>query len=873
MTFATEVIISGFVSKVVNNCFDVTWDKIKRAVKDKNNKHQSLESQIYNITVDVFNRITNNQYKNNQEKIYEAAEILLLGYKNIERDDIEVLKSSLKLFYPDVDNDKCMEFIKLLYQELSQDVYEVLYREIRLLQEEQESRKTTRIEEKVNEIKSGLDDLKISSQIQSISQNNAPKQKAKNRTQEYADKWNSNMFLNNFNKRDENAGVNVKLSEVYLEEHLPQYIWGHNINPSSDLKTLLSDYIEKKIDNNMLLILGQPGIGKSTLITWITAIFADKLDEIMVYQFAADLKDVDWLNQNILDEILIILGLSYDDLNGKTLILDGFDEVNIRGDRNEILDNINLDLNKRRKAENFSLIITCRENYIRYLYFVKYTYITLQPWDEKQIKSFCTCFQEKTKDVISEHTMTRVLENKQIFGIPLILYMILALNISMEKEGSIVDVYDKIFSLKGGIYDRCINNVDYADMHRIGEIKKQIHQISREIAIWMFENNSDEAYIPQKEYEKICNDIKEGEQENENLKRDFKIGSFFRLVKYCEGTETEELYFVHRSIYEYFVAEAIYNSIKEALIELSEESKEQFAGNIAVYLKQGQITNTIGEYLQYMIMKLYQSLNVEKKELFYQWWESVVNMMMISGMFYYTKRNIQDYKSVIYKEVQCFVNILIILRLLRKIGKSNFIIQDADKAVVEIYIKLILVQPTKYKYINLSNMPLEKLNLVEADLKQANLRGADLREANLKEANLRKADLREAYLEKTNFSEADLIHADLVKADLGHAYLYKANLTEANLEGANLIRANLEEANLERANLKGVHLIGVNWKGTNLKSAKLDDSFWLKFGVEEALSLLKQACFHYINVYGDDNKARKVYRSELFPDEDIVTNE
>ena len=47
-------------------------------------------------------------------------------------------------------------------------------------------------------------------------------------------------------------------------------------------------------------------------------------------------------------------------------------------------------------------------------------------------------------------------ENKKILGIPLILYMVVALNISIDKEGSIVDVYDKIFSLDGGIYDRCI---------------------------------------------------------------------------------------------------------------------------------------------------------------------------------------------------------------------------------------------------------------------------------------------------------------------------------------------------------------------------------------------------------------------------------
>ena len=32
--------------------------------------------------------------------------------------------------------------------------------------------------------------------------------------------------------------------------------------------------------------------------------------------------------------------------------------------------------------------------------------------------------------------------------------MVLALEISIEKDSSIVDVYDKIFSLDGGIYNR-----------------------------------------------------------------------------------------------------------------------------------------------------------------------------------------------------------------------------------------------------------------------------------------------------------------------------------------------------------------------------------------------------------------------------------
>ena len=211
-----------------------------------------------------------------------------------------------------------------------------------------------------------------------------------------------------------------------------------------------------------------------------------------------------------------------------------------------------------------------------------------------QVKSFCSIFQEKTKNNISDGTLKKLLENKSILGIPLILYMVLALNISIEEEGSIVDVYDKIFSLEGGIYDRCIDNKSFADKHRIAEIKKQIHQISREIAIWMFENNPDRAVISKKEYENICASVTK-EIEQKDIGQDFVIGNFFEL-KHCEGEKGEELYFVHRSIYEYFVVETIYSSIEDSINILSGESQEKLASNIAIYLKQGVITYTIGEY-------------------------------------------------------------------------------------------------------------------------------------------------------------------------------------------------------------------------------------------------------------------------------------
>ena len=126
-----------------------------------------------------------------------------------------------------------------------------------------------------------------------------------------------------------------------------------------------------------------------------------------------------------------------------------------------------------------------------------------------------------------------IIAKKEIFGIPLILYMTLALDISIDNESSIVDIYDKIFSTNNGsIYNRCIDNKNYGDKHRISILKEQIHQISRDIAMWMFENRPFEAVIPKIEYDKICgnniNRIKFNQQ-------DVAIGNYFELVHHTDG--------------------------------------------------------------------------------------------------------------------------------------------------------------------------------------------------------------------------------------------------------------------------------------------------------------------------------------------------
>lgn len=286
MTFIGEAVIGEFISEVVNNCVDVSWGKIKEADKNRKSKSQNIQTRIYQVIIDAINIFTCNKYKN-QNKLYDAAETLLNGLKKGADNRIESVKVGLNILISDVDNNTCERFIETLRCEVGKEANFDLYKEILLIllecATEYKSEELYQIKLQLEQINKKLDEN--GENVIAI-QSDSAERKIESRTQEYADKWNQNMFLNDFDEWDEKAGVNVKLSDVYLEKHLPHFIYGDNENESTGLKKLLTDYIEKRNKNQMLLVLGQPGIGKSTLITWITAYFHNCINDILVYRFA-----------------------------------------------------------------------------------------------------------------------------------------------------------------------------------------------------------------------------------------------------------------------------------------------------------------------------------------------------------------------------------------------------------------------------------------------------------------------------------------------------------------------------------------------------------------------------------------------------------
>lgn len=684
------------------------------------------------------------------------------------------------------------------------------------------------------------------------------------RTEEYRKKWTENMFLNDFDEDDEDAGVNIPLWQL----HQPTF---YRLNGrDTDLQNL-AERLDKCMQgenkkSRMLLILGQPGMGKSTMITWLLDEYQKKTNddrkEILVYRFtdidinwSVEINEVKSSGTNVDDSILECLNMKKEDLSGKILILDGFDEVEAGNNRVAILKRLYKVWAADSLIKDFSLLITCRENYIEDPSQLLFPYITLQPWNEEQIGSFCEKYESLTNLRISEEAINKMKEMKNVFGIPIILYMALALEITVKDESSVVEVYDQIFSLEGGIYDRCLKRdilLPWDDAHRIAEIKKQIHQFSREISMWMFENNPQKAAIPKEVHEEIWRKIFEAaENSGKSQKKEVLIGNYFRKVHCYEGADTEQLTFVHRSIYEYFVAETISSEMKEAVSEMTEEAQESLAGVLGYRLKAGRINYTIGQYLKAKVSVMTEALCKEKKEQFYIWLEGTVGKMLDAGMLYYTGKTIKEYRNVIEKEIKCFVNLLEILRVFLDFSDHKYILGDVSREKTELYVKyladfagIVVAIEIDLQKAELKDADLRGVNLIGADLSKADLRSVNLMNADLRGVNLREADLVEANLINADLMAADLIGADLIGADLRRADLIEAILIEANLErgnlvnadlgGANLIDADLKEADLIRAKLKGADLRGADLRGADLIGADLEEAYLTNSDLREA---------------------------------------
>lgn len=854
--FNKEIIIETIFGKIAEYGISRATEEIKRIRERKALREETFISRVYRVVVQSFFAYLGIDSENVDDevtdKIYAISEEFVQKFMTERTTYSNIIRISLKNIDNRFQNDKLTDevkiqcFLDLLYKNIAQDT---------ILKSEYDVRVAEEIKLEVSKANSSLDDLnkKVTAMQECIGNNDDFADKGEkpssieeasekdsffiteNVKADYIQKWENRLFLHR-----QITDKPFTLKNTFI---MPSYILEQNEKSMEcdDLKSELRSFMEK---GRSLLILGSPGMGKTSIVCYL----ADKYREdsnVLILRFSdweEDVweKSVDILGCGLLNLIKEKFHCNNRELQGKTLILDGFDEIKYRGDTNEMLRGF---LMLIREIKDFRVIITSRENYVDLKRANFQKIFKLSPFDGKKIIAYAN--RLLGKKVYNETKIAH--RNKEVFGIPVILYMAVCTGINISRSVNRSGIYNQIFSLNGGIFDRfCtqINDGYENTYHRLAYVKDAFYNILCNTAFYMFEHGGNNQ-ITVNEYQKIIDN--EG-IENTLLWCDFPIDNLYET-----GQKVE---FVHKSIYEYFTAEHFFRLIKTVSEKVDNKENnnlyKEAARLLSSALKKGILTNEICNYIQEKL----ESHSYINNSLFFTF-KKIFGIMLTDGMTYYLEK--EQAKGVLQKEILIFINMMDLLHLWKRIIKdfSPLTFTDSEKSAMCSEIRAVASGFNTYitKSINLSYYNLGHSFLAKADMTYANLQGALLEETNMSEVNLRGANLIETKLQNASFIEANLQEANLEGVDLRkvelrgvnlkRGNLVRANLAEADLEGANLAEAdlraaNLKEANLHYANLQGANLGGANLRGaflagTDLRGARLQNTLLRESDLREAI--------------------------------------
>ena len=603
--------------------------------------------------------------------------------------------------------------------------------------------------------------------------------------------------LEQYKKRNEG---NELLGEESLEELYMQPSYYKSENRFGNVAQLFDDFISKG-DSGVLWIVGEPGHGKTSMCIKAVAdyVFEKRYQQVSgVFWFRLNPHDVPEMigNQKLSLEKVFSWGLTddsrdktfnLDEMKGGLVFLDGFDELKSSLEKNDILDNrFHTQVNQLAKRYKMHIVVTSRtraleqvkscteENLISGNSEIKCEFRDgssrknavkmLAPLTNKEqlkwINDLIKLRKRTGKDTSDleryRKTFHSLQKNEFIKGlleIPILLRMIVQ-NCYEPSSGNRVDLYRNLFNktlLRQGIEDQ----------------SDQLQSVYRQIAFRIFVYDDDSAEFHKGEFKDIA-------------------GSDAYLYQYYlhtpetgAGPDKEDKYrvtFLHRSFYQYFLSEFLYEKFK-AITDV------QSGKDFLKYLWSRRLDNYVLDNFRYMAKGVNTACKcvlsaIEETDAILPIYENVSDAKERIGN--YDKAN-----NVFWNAVSTCN------RLFQKENSHESL--DLTGRIAELISKydcsVISLELSSFK-----NASLQGANLFGAHLTRAHLSIADLRSADLRRADLRRADLN-----FTNLCFADLRFADLFDADLRSADLRFADLRGADLRGADLIDVSLVGADFENA--------------------------------------------------------------------------
>ena len=399
----------------------------------------------------------------------------------------------------------------------------------------------------------------------------------------FIDKWNESLFLH----------PNIKLKDIYMPLDVKKIAYD-----TLDITKIVEAYLQDNT-KELLIILGNPGLGKSSFMSYLANKYSDEARYIFIKMHDLDPAIA---KKSILDAITDFLDCRLRDLSDAVVFLDGYDEIRVDGAHYELCVSFITDLQQAK----IKTVLSSRKNYIDLDKesfandFKRALVVELKPFSKEQIIRYIEKYRSVTKDTV-DNLLSNIHKTKtdiDVFGIPFILYLICSLNINISEIEGMVSVYDKVFSLDGGMYDKIYDKNTGHYLTQNPQRKTELLKISEEIAYEMFRENR--LYVMNDEIDnKILNRYP-------NSKSIYAIGNYYLI-------ENDKTYFVHKTFQEYFVVRYFIRVISDLLNKLISE-KETAEETVQILFGLFYCNNYIYKRLNSFFKHLLSETNLEDEK-------------------------------------------------------------------------------------------------------------------------------------------------------------------------------------------------------------------------------------------------------------------
>lgn len=601
--------------------------------------------------------------------------------------------------------------------------------------------------------------------------------------------------------KPQNEEYVIQYLNDYPEEEIPEHALRHyksDIKTYSNLKEILNRYVNS--DKKISLILGLPGSGKSSLVSYLAGKYFD-YNKKHIFVRLSKLTKAD----SLLESVCKYLNVEEEYLENKFLVLDGLDEINFTNDAESLLINFINDI--KNLCINIKVFVTVRDNYVdieavKYRpYYAQCYIIQIMHFGLMQMIDF---HYKYTKEMISLERLRVLQQEKTVLGIPLLLYIVYSLNIDLMNEHDKYRLYQKIFSIQNGIYDKC--NTGDGGYDIVGkkftiEDKESFHAIAQEIAYEMLLKNT--LMIAQSDIE---SQIKESKYTERSIQC-YLYNNFYERVD-------KKISFIHKSFYEYFLAEYIGNRLNEIYYDnIPKNEKYRLICNLFCIREIGE------EVYEHLLIKLEDESYIGTETYVKFLSEYIVFAMYNGGCC-----NKREKLGLLRTQAILLFNILKFCIVVSKIRDKYFI----DDYEIELPIEEL--HNICNELVNIEQQGYLKPRLLDGVF----FRGSLSQENNLKVLGFKRDNINVINIKNNIMIGIKIACMNFINSNLNGMYFLFSTIENCRFEGDNLRNCDFRRCEIfrtqfvngifENANFRYAILREVNFRGTNLAGTDFSNS-------------------------------------------------